>query len=402
MKIGMILDNSFPPDPRVENEISSLVKKNHTVHLFALNFNDIPEEKISTDSVKVYYHRINKRTYNKLSPLALSFPFYYWLLKKPIEKFLSSVNPDVIHIHDMAIAPLVHRINEKFQKPVVLDLHENRPEIMKEYSHVSTLPGKLLIDINKWERIQKQLAQKSDYIIVVTEFAKQDLINDANVDSKKIFSVPNTVRYEEFINSKINNEIRKKFQDYFTVIYFGSTGLRRGLESAIKAVDLVKNSIPNLRLVILGSSRDDQKLKSLSNSLGLTGHVIFKGWIDAGLFPSYLVSADVCLSPLLKNKHHDTTFANKIFQYMSFEKPVVVSNCRAQAELVKKENCGIVHTAGDPKSLADAISFLAANPSIAKQMGENGKEAVKKKYNWEITVSNLLDLYSKIEEERMN
>ena len=38
MKIGMILDAEFPPDPRVENEAVSLVKNGHEVFLFCLQY----------------------------------------------------------------------------------------------------------------------------------------------------------------------------------------------------------------------------------------------------------------------------------------------------------------------------------------------------------------------------
>ena len=39
MRIGMILDKTFPPDPRVENEAISLIKAGHEVFLFCLKYN---------------------------------------------------------------------------------------------------------------------------------------------------------------------------------------------------------------------------------------------------------------------------------------------------------------------------------------------------------------------------
>ena len=38
MRIGMILDSVFPPDPRVENEAVSLIKADHEVFLFCLHY----------------------------------------------------------------------------------------------------------------------------------------------------------------------------------------------------------------------------------------------------------------------------------------------------------------------------------------------------------------------------
>lgn len=39
MRIGMILDKIFPPDPRVENEAISLIENGHEVYLFCLKYN---------------------------------------------------------------------------------------------------------------------------------------------------------------------------------------------------------------------------------------------------------------------------------------------------------------------------------------------------------------------------
>ncbi|WBX68148.1 hypothetical protein PG910_08500 [Tenacibaculum dicentrarchi] len=37
-RIGMILDKTFPPDPRVENEAIELLKQGHQVFLFCLTY----------------------------------------------------------------------------------------------------------------------------------------------------------------------------------------------------------------------------------------------------------------------------------------------------------------------------------------------------------------------------
>ena len=70
----MILDTTFPIDPRVSNEASALIKKGHEVYLFCLSYkkNFIKEEEINYINVRRYYS--STLTY-KLSALAYSFPF---------------------------------------------------------------------------------------------------------------------------------------------------------------------------------------------------------------------------------------------------------------------------------------------------------------------------------------
>ena len=40
--------------------------------------------------------------------------------------------------------------------------------------------------------------------------------------------------------------------------------------------------------------------------------------------------------------------------------------------------------------------YLKDNPEIAQIMGENGKRAVKEKYNWSLEESKLLNIYEKL------
>ena len=131
-------------------------------------------------------------------------------------------------------------------------------------------------------------------------------------------------------------------------------------------------------------------------------NVVFEGWQNVTLFPSFIKASEVCISPLIRNRHHDTTYANKLFQYMSIGKPVVVSDCVAQKNLVNETNCGLIHKAGDEKELAEKSIELYKNPELRKQMGANGKRAVLEKYNWENTSKNLIKLYEKIENDNIN
>ena len=122
--------------------------------------------------------------------------------------------------------------------------------------------------------------------------------------------------------------------------------------------------------------------------------VDFCGWKDESFFPSYLEAANVCTSPLKKNRHHDTTYANKLFQYMSEAKPVIVSDCDAQANVVNECGCGLIHEPGNIDSLAAKILEVYRDPELSKEMGLRGKAAVENKYNWEYSKEQLLEIYT--------
>jgi len=395
MRIGMILDKEFPPDPRVENEAKTLLSAGFDVRLFCLNFTNQPnyEEK---NKLIIYRFPISKYFYDKFSPLAYTLPLYSMKVSSGIKNFIGNNAIDVIHIHDMVIAETVIRINEKLKLPVVLDLHENRPAIMKTYTHVNSGIGRWLISPDKWELKQREFVEKATRVIVVTQEAKEYLSNEYNVAGEKIVVVPNTVNLNIFLNYSINSEIIDKYKNDFVILYLGSTGLRRGLDTAIKSVKLLKDKIPNLKLVIVGKSRDDKVLSNLTKVLKVKDKVVFEGWQDESLFPSYIRTSQICISPLTRNRHHDTTYANKLFQYMSLGKPVVVSDCIAQKNIVEENQCGLVHEANNPYDLAEKILQLYIDEEIRRKMGQNGSKAITNKYQWDLTSKELVKLYKEI------
>jgi glycosyltransferase involved in cell wall biosynthesis len=92
-------------------------------------------------------------------------------------------------------------------------------------------------------------------------------------------------------------------------------------------------------------------------------------------------ASSICISPIEKNPQHDSGIANKVFQYMLFEKPVLVSNCTPQEDLIKSTDCGLVFESGNRKDFADKTLELYQNDSLRVSMGINGKKAILKTYN---------------------
>jgi glycosyltransferase involved in cell wall biosynthesis len=398
MRIGMILDNSFPPDIRVENEALSLIKAGHEVILFSLDF--LQRSNVEWhQGIQVVRYAASPLLY-KLSALAYTFPFYQWRVSSFVKDFIKRYDVQVLHVHDMVIAASVFSANRDYQLPVVLDLHENRPEIMKEYKHVHSLQGRLLINLRHWSNQYYSLAKKADRVVVVTEAAKNDLIQKTGKSSTSIIVVPNAVKPAEFLGHFIEQKISDGMAGFFNLLYIGDTSLRRGTDTAIRALSDVIQKIPNVKLWLVGKSSADRELISLAKKLGVSDYVSFEGWQHPSLLPSYVQSAHVALSPLKRNLHHDTTFANKVFQYMVCSKPIIVSDSTTQAELVLAECCGLVHKAHDPKDLAEKILSIYSDPTAANDMGKRGKEAVMKRWNWDQTVKPLLSLYNSLLEKR--
>ena len=398
MRIGMILDKTFPPDPRVENEAISLINEGHQVFLFCLKYNSQDAGHEIINNISVCRYSSNKLEY-KLSALVFTLPFYNFSMKKKILHFLVHNKIEAIHIHDIRIAEAVFNANKKLKLPAILDLHDNMPEIIKLYPHLQKFPGKQIISPKKWRRKEEEFISKANKVITVSDEFIEEVIERTDISKEKIVLVPNTVQQSFYKNAIIENKIIKKYKDQFVILYLGDTAIRRGLLTAIDAIEVLKNKIHNIRLVIVGKSTTDTVLKDRVNELQLSDYVEFTGWQDVKLFPSYITASSICISPLYRNKQHDVAYANKLFLYMSFAKPVLVSDATAQKKLITKAKSGLVHIERDVKDFTNKILDLYNDPELRNDLGKNGHSFIENEFCWERVSKNLVDIYKVLDRQ---
>ncbi|MFT6066737.1 MAG: glycosyltransferase involved in cell wall biosynthesis [Polaribacter sp.] len=395
MRIGMILDAVFPPDPRVENEAVSLVKAGHEVFLFCLKYADEKTSEI-INGIKVKRYTSSQLEY-KLSALAYTFPLYTFLMQKKINQFIIETNIEALHIHDIRIAAAVFDTNKKYKLPVVLDLHDNMPEVMKLYPHLQKFPGKYIISPKKWKEKEEEFILKADRVISVSPEFIETLQIRLPSEKEKFVLVPNTIRKSFYEDYKVDTTITERYKNKFVVLYLGDTHTRRGLQTAISGVEKLKHKIPNLKLVIVGKNTTDTILKQQVKDLRISDFVDFEGWQNVSLFQSYILSSAICISPLHRNLQHDVAYANKIFQYMSLGKPLLVSDAIAQKRLVERTKSGLVHQEKSVDDFTNQVLKLFKDASLRNELGENGKKFVINEFSWEQTSKKLLHLYNNLQ-----
>ena len=387
----MILDSQYPDDARITNQCQELLKYNHEIHLFCLSFKKpfVKNEIINQINVHRYY--CSKLTY-KLSALANDVSLYGSILKNNIKGFVENTGVEILHIHDIQIAQAAISVSERFGIKFNLDLHENRPEIMKYYKHVNSFLGKLFINPFRWKKAEESFVKKANKIVVVTENAKEELLSRVNIHEKKIIVYPNTVRKDFYHNKKVDKVLEKQYSKNFVITYVGNTSKRRGLLTVIESLKIIRKTIPKIKLLIIGKSSFDDALKSEIRKHRVEDLVDFIGWVKENEIPNYLSISKLGLSPLHRNIHHDTTYANKIFQYISFGCPVVSSDVIAQSELVKKYNIGVVFEDRNVMDLTKKIIQLYNEKDLFEKFRANCTESIKKLNNSVIS-NQLISIY---------
>ncbi|MEX0594455.1 MAG: glycosyltransferase family 4 protein [Balneolaceae bacterium] len=405
MKAAMIMDTPYPPDARVKNEIRTLQQAGVSVDLFTIDFDVTGErlgwrgtrlERTRHEAVEIWRLHAGRFWY-KLSALVHSTPLFSWWLAPRIRDFLDASRPDLVHIHDMVIAPAGMRVAKRSNLPVILDLHEDRPQILPHYPHMQRKIARALIRPRRWARAQRQLMQSADRVILVTDEAKKVALKRDHIAPEKVIVLPNVVWPGEFDVGE--NDPAREGSDParpLRLLYIGDTSIRRGTVTILEAVKSLTTAHCPVTLSMVGDSSEHDHLLDLAHSLGIRDRIDWVGWVPPEKLPEYVAEADVGLSPLLRNGHHDTTFANKLFQYMAGGLPVIVSDCPAQADLVRSESCGRIHRAGDVHALASQIRWMVDHPDEGRAMGQRAREAIQLRWNWSITGRRLTNLYESL------
>jgi glycosyltransferase involved in cell wall biosynthesis len=90
------------------------------------------------------------------------------------------------------------------------------------------------------------------------------------------------------------------------------------------------------------------------------------------------------------------SYSTKMFEYMACGVPVVCSDFPLWVRLVGDADCGVSVDPMDPQAVAKAVEALCRAPEEARRLGDNGRRAIRERYNWENEFAKLDDLYRRL------
>jgi len=166
-----------------------------------------------------------------------------------------------------------------------------------------------------------------------------------------------------------------------------------GIEYLIRAFKIISDRYQKLplKLLIVGGGSLESNLKSLVKELNIENKTLFTGRVPFTDVPKYhnMLSVSVSVS-------NSESFGVAIIEASSCGKPVVVSNVGGLPEVVEDGVSGFVVPPRDPQKTAEVIDKLLLNKNLREKIGKNGRDRVKRLYNWDDNVKQMIRIYKEL------
>lgn len=163
---------------------------------------------------------------------------------------------------------------------------------------------------------------------------------------------------------------------------------RKGHAYLLQAFEMVVQDFPNVQLRIYGHGRPHEK-KQVADEvkrLRLENNVTLGDFTPETA--ALLAGASVLVVP---SQAHES-FGLTIIEAMAFGVPVVTTDVGGMPEVLGDSNAGYVCSKDDPLEFAVAIKNILGNPTLAAELGRNGRQAFKQRF----TASTMAQQYESI------
>ena len=192
-------------------------------------------------------------------------------------------------------------------------------------------------------------------VIAITDFTRRYIIETYKIPAEKVALIYQGTDTERFRHSKtIWEEAQNRYPlpgDAAPILgSIGSFEQRKGHPVLFQALEeLVKSSLPNAHLMMVGDGPDESMLKAMVKNLELETNVSFFPFTDE---PNYVYERlDITVLPSL----YKEGLPNVLLESMSMGVPVVSSNIGGVSEIVIDGDTGYMVEPGNKTALAEAI-----------------------------------------------
>ena len=273
---------------------------------------------------------------------------------------------------------------------------------------VRKLPGTSLVctvampvegfDIGFIRKIVYKIADRfsSRYVtqfIAVSKAIKEQLVRRRNIHSDRITVVYNGVELDQYNQSmNASEKIRHSLgitDDYPIIGSIGRLVYQKGYFHFLQAAKQVYEQKKYVRFVIVGHGPEEDNLKSMAKSLGISHVCTFAGLRRD--VPELLSAFDVfVLSSVLEG------LPRVVIEAMAMGRPIVATDIDGVREELEEGVTGLLVPPENSDALAKSIIHLLVDKDKSFQMGINARRVAEEKFGVDIMLKKVEKVYEEL------
>ena len=246
--------------------------------------------------------------------------------------------------------------------------------------------------------LEDHARRAADRVVTLAEVMAERIVA-GGVARERIAVVPNAVDVDAFprVDRDPALAARHGIPDGATVIgYISSLAEYEGIDTLITAYARVRAAADGpVALVVVGDGTVRGDLEAHAAALGLTD-VVFTGQVPHDRVLGYYGLIDIFVVPRRPVEVCHLVTPLKPFEAFSTGRTVVLSDVRALASIAADSGAAELFTAGDPKSLAQVLLRLVADPARRRELAEAGAAWVRAERTWAANARAYRRLYQEL------
>ena len=297
---------------------------------------------------------------------------------------------DLVHVHNMPDVLVFSALIPKLLgAKVILDLHDPMPELMQT---IFKLPEESF-SVRLLKQMEKRSVTFADSVLTVNR-ACQKIYSSRSCGVDKIQVILNTPDEEVFrfrpAGSGANGQ---KIARPFTILYHGSLVRRNGFDLAVDALEIVKQSIPEVKLIVCGAPTSFfETVMESAERRALLGRIEYLGAQNLQQIVDAIGRCDLGIIPNHRNIFTEINTPTRIFEYLALGKPVVAPRAPGIQDYFGDEDL-FYFELGEVNDLAAKIQFIASRPNMVEETVKRGQK-VYLAHRWSREREALLDTIS--------
>lgn len=389
LSICKVWDAEYPWDVRVEKIAGALTDRGHAVHIVARNRDARPLEEGLPEGI---VHRMPPiPALGRRLDAATMFPAFFnprWV--QLIRRTCRQTAANLILCRDLPLAPTAIYVGRSLGVPVILDMAEDYAAMVAEiWQAGNPKPLDWLVrNPSAVAAVERWVMKRIHHTLVVVEESRDRLVQ-AGAPAERITVVSNTPPLRRLTLGATAQRPAGDARD-IELVYLGLLEAARGIGVLLDAVARCRDAGKSVRLSVYGDGRDASSFRLQADRLSLSTRVRFHGHVPYEAALDAIQRADLGVVPHHAVGNWNTSIPNKLFDYMAAGLPVITSDARPAARIVRETRCGEVFRDRDCADLVGSIDRLL-DPARRAEASAAGRSAIATKYHWEREVERLVE-----------